>query len=172
MSIRINLDLAAKPFVIAANVGVNALTRLYYSCLNPKRGRIINTNSTVKFHYNVKATLFNVATALVGISILRTSQGKSSLGSALVIVPTMLFLRLVVNKSMSVPSGAKAFIQGAWKELTNVDSLEGISFMDQGYSSFCMTLSKSVNLCNNRNWKENIGIQGYPILKNWSSALI
>lgn len=167
MTANISLDTVLKPFVIATNVGVNTLTKLFYSCLNPKLGDLRSEYAAV-FHYNVKATLFNAATAFLVFSVINTLAGRSSFRSSIIHIPLTLFIRTVLEKSLSFKEGGKSVLNGIWSNLTDEKSLEGSTMDVQANTTACLAYINTKMLAEGK--KEDLLIfQGFPILKNWAS---
>ena len=169
MSARVNLESALRPFATLTNIGFNSLTRLFYSCLNPTQDR---KGLAATFHYDCKVILYNFATAILGYNVARIALGKRSLGSNIIEAAVALFVRSVMEQTLSAKSGAKVMVRGAWNQLTGNENLDGFSILDNGYSSICIAYSKLLSRKKNSAWNENIlEIQGFPILKNWSSLI-
>lgn len=169
MSANVNLDTVLNPFVILTNVGINSLTQAYYSRLNPKWDTARKTSSAVTFHYNVKVTLHNAAVGYLIVQFAKTFFGGGSFRSLAIKTVMMLFIKTVLEKTLSIKTDAKTLIKGVWSQLTGNESLEGVSFSDNAYSSICVTASKIQSKLRNTSWQEDfLAIQGYPVLKNWA----
>ncbi len=186
------------PFVICTNIGVNALTRLFYSLLkNPDAYPIAaapvtaaTTNVAVKnsslikkaldqktlyaahFHYIVKAAAYNTATAYLAWKVLKALSGNSPIGPSIAIASITLFVRSVLAKSLSAMSVEKDIAKDIWQQVTSGDeNLEELSFTSQAYTVTCLINSRTHSAAKNLQWKEDLlTIQGYPVLKNWPQA--
>ncbi len=167
MSANITLNTVMNPFVICTNIGVNALTRLYYSALkNPNADQ--KRLYAAHFHYIVKVTAFNAATAYLAWRVLKALSGNSSIGPSIAIASITLFVRSVLEKSLSIQSGTKSIAKGVLSPFTNTNDLERLSFVDQAYTTACLAASRLDSLVNKPQWKEDfLAIQGYSVIKNW-----
>jgi hypothetical protein len=169
MSAKVNLESALRPIATVTNIGFNALTKLFYSCLNPNQDR---KGLAATFHYDCKVILYNFATVILGYNVARIALGKRSLGSNIIEAAVALFVRSVMEQTLSAKSGAKVMVRGAWNQLTGNEDLDGSSILENGYSSICVAYSKLLSRNKNPAWKENmLEIQGFPILKNWSRTV-
>ncbi len=169
MSANVNLDTVFRPFVIVANFGINSLTKLYYSSLNPQWDSMRKKSSAVTFHYNVKVTLHNAATAFLTFQVAKTFFGKGSFRSLAIDTCFALFAKTVLEKTLSMKSDAKTLLKGVLSQIAGDESLEGVSLYDNAYSSICVAASKAQSLHRNMSWKQDLlVIQGYSILKNWA----
>lgn len=169
MSANINLDTVLKPFVIATNFGINSLTKLYYSKLNPAWDASRKASSAATFHYNIKVTLHNLATAYLATQVARKLLGRGTLRSLVLDTVVMLFTKTVLEKTLSVQNSAKTLVAGVLSTISSNESLEEASLSDSAYAAICIAASKAQSKVRNTSWKEDLlVIQGYPVLKNWA----
>ncbi len=169
MSANVNLETALRLFATVTNIGFNSLTRLFYSCLNPLIDR---KGFAATFHYDSKVTLYNAATLFLGYKIARIALDKGSLGNNLLGAGVALFIRSVMEQTLSMKGGAKAFVGGVWKNITGQESIESASIFDNTFSMICVAGSKALSIKKNKAWQENmLAIQGYSILKKWSRTI-
>lgn len=169
MTANVNLEMALRPFASVANIGFNSLTRLFYSCLNP---RIDRKALAATFHYDSKVTVYNGATLFISYKIARIALDKGSLGSNLLGAVVALFIRSVMEQTLCMKGGAKALVKGVLSNITGKENIESVSIFDNTFSMICVAGSKALSLKKNTAWQENmLAIQGYSILRNWSRTV-
>ncbi len=169
MSASVNLETALRPFAAATNIGFNSLTRLFYSCLNP----LIDRKAlAAAFHYDSKVTVYNGATLFISYKIAHIALDKGSLGSNLLGAVVALFIRSVMEQTLSMKGGAKVLVKGVFSNITGQEDIESISIFDNTFSMICVAASKALSLTKNKSWQEDmLAIQGYSILRNWSRTV-
>lgn len=164
MSLNVSFDIVLNPLIGLTNVGVNQLTNLYMR-FNPK-----GSDST--FHYNTKTTIFNGATVLLALQASKMGLGKSSIRGSVFNIVMLLFIRTIVDHSMSTKdSGIKA-AKGWWHQLIGQETIESLFADSNAKAASLLAQAKTpAGLSSNLSWKENLWeIQRYPVLKNWVSA--
>lgn len=181
MSVHVSFDTAVKACVPTFNAGINQLTKKFYSRLNPILPTEDKMVHAANFHYNVKATLYNLVT-VIGAIAAAIFFGFSSPIASVGIMGATLFTRAIIDRSMSTTDSAKdtatQFLETAksklkaiWNKTTGnstTSEILGSSVWDQGFTMTLLLASKLYSKANDLGWSEDmIKIGRYTLFKNW-----